>query len=179
MILCTIGCLLSIPKKHFSRSSKHAKDFAHRIIMHIKSNSKVLYLSVKENEQSLFKYGLITLLCIELVYEKRHEASDNEIAILQEMFDINQCQDIAYQLLCQLHRLNFPIVGNTNWTALFTMIDPAKIEIKHLDLVDLLEVFIQCMNNISEVVLDDDPFQQPIKDYFDQRISEDHIRGKL
>lgn len=178
MILRTIGCL-SIPKQHFSRSSKHGKEFAHRIMMDMQRDSKMLYQSVNENEQSLFKYGLITLLCIELVYEKRRKINENEIALLQEMFDKNQCEDIAYQLLCQLHRLNFPIVGDSNWTELFTMIDPAKIEIKYLDLVDSLEAFIQCMKHISKVLLEDNRFQRSIKDYFDQRISKKHIRGRL
>ena len=173
-ILRMIGTL---SMSNFDRSSKDASDVAHSIMINVRSDFKIIHLLVKENEQPLFKTGLVTLLCIELLYPKRSNFTENEIAFLQEMDDKNQSQDIAYRLLCQLHHLKFPIVGDSNWTEIFNIADPAKIDIKYLNLANSLETFIRCVSSISKVLLDCSQLQKQMRDYFEERISKGDIRG--
>ncbi len=99
IILRMIGSL-SISKKSFNRLNKCSNDFANRIMMDVRRDFNMLYQSVNDNERLLFKNGLITLLCIELVYDKRCSPNKNEVAFLQQMPNENERQDIASQLFC-------------------------------------------------------------------------------
>ena len=94
------------------------------------------------------------------------------------MLDKNECQDIANKLLDQIEQFNFSIIGNSNWTDLFTMVDPKKIKIEHLNFADSLETFTRCITNISKVRIDSERFQGQIGPYFEKRLSENRIQSK-
>lgn len=179
MILRIIGssCMRN---ESFDRSSKAANGFAHYIMIDVQKNiNNMLCQLADKNEGPLVKDGLITLLCIQLLYDKRDYRDENEVVFLQNLSDKNECQDIAEKLLCRLHQLSSPINGNSSWTEIFTIVDPAKIDIKYLDLANSLETFTRCISNISKVLLHSEDFQMKIKGYFEERISKDHIHSKL
>ena len=175
IILRMIGTL---PILDFDRSNEDTNDFAHRIMTNVRRDFIILYQSVDKNEQPLFKIGLIILLCIELLYSKRPDSSENEVGFLQEIDDKNERQDIAYKLLCRLQESNFPIVGDSSWTEILTIVNPANIDIKYLNLANSLESFLRCISNICRVLSDSSHFQEQMNDYFEERISKDHIQGK-
>ena len=179
MILRMIGssCMRN---ESFDRSGKAANYFAHYIMIDVQKNINTMICQlVDENERQLVKDGMITLLCIQLFYDKRDYPDETEIIFLQKMSDRNECQDIAEKLLYRLHQLSSPINGNSSWAEIFTIVDPAKIDIKYLDLANSLETFTRCISNISKVLSECEYFQMKIKGYFEERISKDHIHSKL
>ena len=92
------------------------------------------------------------------------------LLFFQQISNEQQRQDIANHLLCQLHKLDQPIGGDTNWSVLFIIVDPVNIKITHLNLVDSFKAFITCIEVISTVLTNNTIFEEQIDDYFDDRL---------
>jgi hypothetical protein len=134
---------------------------------------------VNEKEWILFGSGLTTLLCIELLQYKSNTSNENHIAFLQQIPDENQRQIMAYELLNQLNKLGQPIVGNSYWIDLFTLIEPTKINVNQLNLTNSFEYFIICIIKISQVLKTNSDFEADITDYLENRILNNFIQSKI
>lgn len=180
MILRMIGSSC-MHNESFNRSSKAANNFAHYIMIDVQENINYILTNhfVDHTERQLVKNGLIALLCIQLLYDERAYPDKTEIVFLRNVSDKNECQDIAEKLLDRLYQFGSPINGNSSWTEVFTILNPAKIDIHYLNLTNSLDTFTRCISNISKVLLHYEDFQTKIKDYFEERISKDHIHSKV
>ncbi len=178
IILRMIG-LVSINKECLDRYYRNSIEFTNRIMFSMQENFNILYQSVeKEEEWILFRHGLVMLLCIELLKDKSNSSNENKIIFLQQISDENQRQDMANELLHQLHKLDQPIFGNSNWTDLFTMVHPTKIDINQLNLTDSFKTLITCVTKVSKVLTDYSNFEENIADYLENRILNNCLQGK-
>jgi hypothetical protein len=75
--------------------------------------------------------------------------------------------------------MDLPIFSNFNWTDIFTIVDPNKIEINHLNLASSFEIFIICITKISKVLSNPNDFEKKMITYFDNRIYGDYMQGKI
>jgi hypothetical protein len=140
IILCMIG-LLPFEKQCFNRNNQFSNGFENRIMSHVRKDFSMVCESMYETEWVLFKRGLATFLCIELLYHGPNSSNDNKIAFLQEIPDEIKRQEFANQLLYQLHKLDQPIFGDLKWIDLLAIVDPTKIQIGHLNLTNSFETF--------------------------------------
>lgn len=174
IILRMIG-FLPIEKENFDRNNGYSKAFTKWMMVHVRNDFSMVY----QSECLLIKSGLITCLRIELLQQRFDYCNVNELDFLQQISDKSQRQDIANDLLDQLEKLNLPIVGNSNWIDLFIIVDPTKIKIEHLNLINSLKTFIICIIKLSKVLTDHNNFVKKMADYFEDRISQGYIPGKM
>jgi hypothetical protein len=178
ILLRMIG-LLFFEKEDFDQYNQESVEFANKIMIYVRQNFSILYQSVNQEEWILFRRGLTILLCIELLQYKFNDSNENQISFLQQIPDENQRQIMAYELLDQLYKLDQPIVGNSHWTDLFTLINPTKIDVNQLNLIDSFETFIICIKKISQVLPNDSAFEVHIVDYLENRISNNYLQSKI
>jgi hypothetical protein len=177
-ILRMIG-LLFLEKENFDRYNRDSIEFANRIMIYVRQNFSTLYQSVNKEEWISFRSGLTILLCIELLQYKSNDSNENQIAFLPQIPDGNQRQDMVYELLNQLNKLDQPIFGNSHWTDLFTLIEPTKINVNQLNLTNSFKTFIICMTKISQVLPNHSSFEVNVADYLESRIISNCIQGKV
>jgi hypothetical protein len=178
IILRMIG-LLSIDKTNFDRSDQYSNGFANLIMFHVRKDFAILYQSVEETEWFLFKCGLATFLCIELLAHGSNSSNDNKVDLLQEIPNEIKRQEFANELFYQLQKIDHQIFGDAKWTDLFTLVDPTKIDINQLNLTNSFETLIRCITKISKVIIDYSHFEEQIPDYLDKRISCGYMQGKI
>lgn len=180
IILRMIG-LLPIEKESFNRNCWPAKVFTNKIINHVLKNFNNLLKLVVETEWPLFKSGFSKFWCFDLLtLTDRFSCFDkNRLDFLHQVSDEIQRQDIANELLYQLHKLEQPVYANSNWTDLFTIVDPHKIEINHLSLTNSFETFIICITKISKVFTDYVHFEKEITTYFENRVLDGYMQSKF
>ena len=58
------------------------------------------------------------------------------------------------------------------------MVDPAEIEIQHLILAKSLKALTQCLDIISEVLVDSENFKELFSDYFEERLTYNQFESK-
>jgi hypothetical protein len=145
----------------------------------VRKDFGMLYQSVNETEWLLFKSGLAILLCIELLHHKPKISNDNKVDFLLQISNEIIRQDIANELLDQLYKLDQSVFGDPNWTDIFTIMDPTKIKIEHLNLTDSLEAFIIGIIKISKVLSDYSHFEEQIAYYFENRVLHGCMQGKI
>jgi len=178
IVLRMIG-LVSIPTGSFNDSNKSSIDFACEILHRVNEQFNALYELVDKDDRPLFDNGLVTLLCIKLIDSTRQYSRENhELAFLQTLTEQIERQQIANQLLKLLGQLNYSIVGSSDWAILFTMVDPAEIEIQHLILAKSLKALTQCLDIISEVLVDSENFKELFSDYFEERLTYNQFESK-
>lgn len=178
IIVCMIG-VLPIKKKSFSRSCAQSISFANTIMSHVRTNVAQLYSQVQEGAWALFDKGLALLMSIELLQYKSTDFNENKVIFLQEIPDQTRRQAVVNALLCRLIKIDQFVFGDVNWTDLFTMIDPAQIDINQLNLTNSFETLITCIRNISKVTIDYSQFQNHLGHYLDNRISKNSMEGKM
>ncbi len=173
-----IGLLAPIKKNNFDLECPSVRVFTTRIIYYVREYFSNLLKLVNGSEWLLLKSGLTIILCFELLYH-RLDCSKNEFALLHEISDDKQRKDIANEILLQLFKFDKPILTNSSWIDLFTIIDPDKIDINYLNLAASFENFIMCITRISSVLINYRDFEGKIADYFDNCVSYDRLQGKF
>lgn len=178
IVLRMIG-LVSIPNRSFNDSNESGVSFSGGILHRVNEEFNALYELVDGDDRPLFNNGLVTLLCIKLIDSTRQYSRENhELAFLQRLNEPIERQQIANQLLKLLGQLNYPIVGSSDWAILFKMVDPTEIEIQHLSLVGSFKGLTQCLDIISEVLINSENFKELFSDYFEERLTYNHFESK-
>ena len=178
VILRMIGAL-SIGKQAFDRYYDRSVSFANTIMSYVRACIWNLYDLMKEEEWILFHKGLATLLSIELLQCKFNSNNENKVIFLQQIPDERLRQVVANKLLNRLCKLGETICGDMNWTDLFEMVDPIRIDISHLNLTNSFETLIICITKISKVLRDYSTFENDFGRYLDERISKKSIESKM
>ena len=178
VILRMVG-VLSIKEHDFDRWNVNSIRFAHETMIYVRANFADLYRIVNDVEWILFQRGLAMLVSIELLQYRSNGSNENKVVFLQQIPDETRRKLAAYKILSRLHKLNQPIFGDVNWTDLFTMIDPTKININHLNLTNSIETFIICITKISKVLIDSSTFEKDIDTYLENRILPNCIESKM
>jgi hypothetical protein len=179
IILQMIGLLAPIKKESFDRNCSSAHIFTTEIMFHVRANFKHLLKLVEGSEWLLFSSGLATLSSFEILYHSVDNSNDNTLDFLHQISDEKQRQGIANELLFQLFTLEQPIFGNSNWTDLFTIVNPATIEINHLNLAASFETFILCITKIARILKGPQHFEEQIVTCFENRVHYNHLQSKL
>lgn len=178
IIIRMLGLLIPLNNESFDQNSISAQQFIRKLAVHVQTNFRQLLNIVDKHEWSLFKNGLALLLSFELVYQQIDHLQPNTLILLYQINNQKQRQEIANELLQQLHKQQQPLSINSNWTDLFTLVDPEIINIKQLDLADTFESFISCITKISTVLQVHHQFEQDISDYFENRVFYNHLQSK-
>lgn len=178
IIVCMIG-VLPIEKKTFNRYCVQSISFANTIMSHVRKNFTELYSLVKEEMWMLFHKGLAILISIELLQYKTNDSNENKVIFLQEIPDQTRRRAVVNTLLNQLIKIEEVVFGDVSWIDLFTMIDPAQIDINQLNLTNSFETFIACIRNISKVIIDYSKFQNHLGHYLDNRFLKNSMEGKM
>lgn len=177
IIVRMIG-LLPITKTNFDRFNEYANYFATQVLQYIRPQFNNLFGSVNEPEQVLFKSGLATLLCIELLYSTDHNSNDNKLIFLCQISDVKQRQIIAHEILLQLYEFNEPIYANSTWTDLFTIVDPNMIKLQDIYIFDSFETYIMFITKVSPVYPDSNHFYSKITKQLKDLIYFKNLRSK-
>jgi hypothetical protein len=177
VILRMIG-ILSINEQNFDRWNACSIPFAHEIMIHLRENFANLCRVVNDIEWILFQRGLAILVSIELLQYRSNDFNENKVIFLQQIPDPTRRKLAAYKTLSRLHKINLPIFNDVSWTDLFTMIDPTKIDINHLNLTNSIETFVTCISKISKVLIDSTTFEKDMDTYLENRILTNCIEGK-
>ena len=170
--------LLPVKRENFDRNDQHANSFAIEVLRHIRLKFDRLFESTIETEQLLFRKGLATLLCIELLYPSDDSSNDNKLIFLRQIVDLEQRQTIAHQILLQLYQFNEPIYTNSNWTDLFTFVDPNMIRLQDIYIFDSFESYIIFITNVLPVHPDSEHFMKKITEELPRLIDFDKFRSK-
>jgi len=178
-ILVRMVGLLPIERDNFDRNDQHANSFATEVLRCVRQQFNNLLGSVNEIEQVLFKSGLATLLCIELLYPTDHNSNDNKLIFLCQLSDVQQRQIIAHEILLQLYEFNEPIYANSTWTDLFTIVDPNMIKLQDTYIFDSFETYIMFITKVSAVHPDSDHFNRKITEELPRLIDFDKLRSKI
>ena len=120
--------LLSIGKESFDRYDRHSTALANGLMFCVRESFDKLCQSMDELEWVLFEGGLTMFLCIELLQYPLYSPNENKVTFLQQISDQNRREYVAYELLNRLQQLDQPIFGDSNWTDLFTMVDPPRCQ---------------------------------------------------
>ena len=170
IIIRMIG-LLTIPNDCFYSFDKVSLNFTNQILEYIKIDFNTFYKSIHENERLTFNNGLVTLICIKLIFMKKRDDNVNEIGFFKELLDGNQHQKLAQQLLERLEQLNKSFESDPNWFDLLILVDPSTIKVEHLNFTHSLTTFVQCISAISNVLQISNEFLESFKNYFEIRVS--------
>ncbi len=155
VIVRMIALLPPIRKENFDRNCLSASEFIHKIMCHIRTD----FLHLLKFET---KDGLAILSAFELFYQKLEHSNDNKLDYLHQISDEKLREDIANKILLQLSRLEQPIIANSNWTDLFTMVNPQEIKINYLNLAASFETLIISITKISRVLKDYHRFEKQL-----------------
>ena len=171
--------LLPIELENFDRYYQLANSFAIEILRHIRPQFNRLFKSVNETEQVLFRNGLATLLCIELLNPAEDNSDDNKLVFLSQIPDIKQCQTIANEILLKLYEFNLPIYTNSTWTDLFTFIDPNMIKLQDIYIFDSFNSYITFITKASPLHPENDHFYTKVTEELPRLIYFDKFRSKI
>jgi hypothetical protein len=178
LLLRMVG-LLPIKRENFDRYDQHANSFATEVLRHIRLKFNHLLESTTEKEQVLFRDGLATLLCIELLYPSDDNSNDNKLIFLRQISDVKQRQIIADKILLQLYEFNEPIYTNSTWTDLFTFVNPNMIKLQDIYIFDSFESYIMFITKVSAVHPESDHFNKKITEELERLIYYDKLRSKI
>jgi hypothetical protein len=157
-----MALLTPMTKENFDRYCSSASEFTIKIMHQIRTNFPQLFKSVNKSKWPLLKKGLGILFAFELLYQKLDHSDPNKLDFMYQISDEKLRQDIANEILLQLSSLDQPIIANSNWTDLFTMVDSQQIKIHHLNLAASFETLILCITKISEVLKDYHYFEKQL-----------------
>ena len=171
--------VLSITKEDFDRNQNYSITFANKVMPCVRKNFVDLCRSVETQEWILFQKGLAMLLCIEILQYKPDDRSrKHDVTFLQIIPDM-QRRAVADELIDRLHKLDYTIFGDPNWTDLFTITDPKKININQLNVINSFEVLIIALTKISQALEDCSTFEENIDTYLENRVLPCCIEGKV
>jgi len=106
---------------------------------------------------------------------------DNDENLVYLIIDEQIRREIADGLIEQLLEIDKPMLINSNWIDLLTIIDPQKIQIKYLNLASSFEIFINCLIKINESLLTRDFYlsADDLRTYFEERLQGNHLTSKF
>ena len=86
-------------------------------------------------------------------------------------------RDLANLVLQQLAIFQLPVLA-TNWTDLFSFVDPAVIDLKQLGLARSIETYIELLLAVLPKTAGEMRLNERIIEHFDLMIYDDRLMGK-
>ena len=180
-ILLEMVGLFRIDKTNFARHNQHSIHFMGRIMPSMRENFKELFMTVTDTENTLFKRGLTTLLCIDLLQNTSTNDKRDKIFVLKQITDKKRAQAISHKLLRQLAQLEQIIIDDIScdWTDLFLLINPKLIDINQLKLTNSFQTLILCIIKISRQEHVNEVFESRISEFLEDQISNNRLQSKV
>lgn len=174
-----MGLLSPMKKETFHRNCAAAQQFTSKMMSEMRRHLNTLMEVINRSEWDMMKLGFGLLCCFDLLFEKMDDVEANTLDLLVQISEKELREDLTYVILQQLSQLDKPIATSINWTNLFTLINPQKININHLNAACSFETFVLCIMKISKVMSMPNNFEEQIADYLENRVFFHHLKSKL
>ena len=176
IIVRMIGLLMPIKRQNFNPDSLVTRQFTKKFLSQLRGNLNNKIKLKEKSDWNLFKNGLIVLFTLQFLY-----GDDNDENLVYLIIDEQIRREIADGRIEQLLEIDKPMLINSNWIDLLTIIDPQKIQIKYLNLASSFEIFINCLIKINESLLTRDFYlsADDLRTYFEERLQGNHLTSKF